>query len=155
MNKKEYAEYLKSDHWQTFRLTALERAGNKCALCGTLQRIFVSELPMVVLNVHHNTYDTLGHEEPTDVVVLCEICHDNYHSKHKQWELRQYFRIVITMHNKAHSTFDSISLDMPGKYISNMLDSINHTTVHRLMHHNQEIAKLRECREGEAEKNET
>lgn len=152
MNKEEYGCYLKSDHWQAFRLTALERAGNKCALCGDPERV-------ATLNVHHNSYNNLGKEEPTDVVVLCEICHNNYHSKclclHKQWELRQYYRIVITMHNKAHSIFDSIALDMPGKYISNMLDDINHTTVHRLMDHNQEIAELRERGEGEDEKDES
>jgi 5-methylcytosine-specific restriction endonuclease McrA len=31
------------------------------------------------LDVHHKHYDTLGHEGPDDVEVLCRTCHHNEH----------------------------------------------------------------------------
>lgn len=67
-----YQEYLKSDHWQEFRLKALENYGNKCAL---------DKKHTENLNVHHNNYDNLGHETMQDVIVLCKNCHTKFHDK--------------------------------------------------------------------------
>lgn len=64
-----YREYLKSDHWARRRAEALLRFGNKCALCGSAEE----------LNVHHNTYERLGREAPTDLVVLCREHHEKFH----------------------------------------------------------------------------
>lgn len=61
--------YLKSDHWQQIRKVALDRAGHKCQVCASRNK---------VLNVHHNTYDNLWHERMTDLCVLCEDCHKLY-----------------------------------------------------------------------------
>ncbi len=61
----EYSKYLKSDGWQRTRRWALDRAGNKCQLCKSDNK----------LNVHHSDYSRLGKEEPQDVIVLCERCH--------------------------------------------------------------------------------
>lgn len=67
----EYREYLKSPHWQRMKEIALNRAGNKCQLCGYKRN----------LNVHHNTYERRGHEALTDLVVLCGRCHSKFHNK--------------------------------------------------------------------------
>jgi hypothetical protein len=32
------------------------------------------------LNVHHVSYENLGHETDADVVVLCSVCHRLHHS---------------------------------------------------------------------------
>lgn len=64
-----YADYLLTPRWQMTRLRALIRAGRKCQLCSSRER----------LNVHHNTYERLGHEADTDLFVLCKPCHERFH----------------------------------------------------------------------------
>lgn len=71
MNKKEYQEYLKSDHWQKIRKQAFDRGGNHCAICRSTNG----------LQIHHNTYEHLGNEYPGDLVVLCGKCHLLYHPR--------------------------------------------------------------------------
>lgn len=68
-SKTTYAAYLKTEHWQQTRAKALKRAGYKCQLCAATER----------LDVHHNTYERLGGEKPTDMVVLCRDCHKTHH----------------------------------------------------------------------------
>jgi hypothetical protein len=62
-----YTEYLKTDHWQEERTGALKRAGYHCQVCRASN---------VQLEVHHNTYARLGCEEPGDLLVLCNGCHE-------------------------------------------------------------------------------
>jgi len=62
-----YAEYLETEHWQEKRLEALERAGHRCQVCGTDQ---------APLEVHHNSYEHLFDEDPEDLCVLCDECHE-------------------------------------------------------------------------------
>ena len=64
-----YSEYLKSDGWKARRAAALKRADNHCAVCHTAAG----------LEVHHNTYERLGHERAADLVVLCRTCHQLFH----------------------------------------------------------------------------
>lgn len=71
--KEWYKEYLKTDHWQCMRKTALKRADYKCQVCGRRD---------ITLNVHHNTYKNIGHEYLTDLCVLCKECHETFHKKH-------------------------------------------------------------------------
>ena len=68
-----YSQYLLTSHWRKVRKAAIERADGHCQLCGETQR----------LEVHHNTYQRLGEEKPTDVVCLCRECHVMFH-KHKR-----------------------------------------------------------------------
>lgn len=69
--KEWYQEYLKSNHWKETREKALKRSGYKCQVCGYDKN----------LQVHHNTYKNIGHEDPTDLVVLCWKCHKTFHGK--------------------------------------------------------------------------
>jgi hypothetical protein len=62
-----YSEYLKTEHWQRQRRSALARAAYRCQVCNT------NALP---LEVHHRTYARLGCELPSDLFVLCETCHE-------------------------------------------------------------------------------
>ena len=64
-----YDEYLKTDHWQHRRLRALAKAENHCQVCHAAAG----------LEVHHNTYQRLGHERDADLVVLCRNCHALFH----------------------------------------------------------------------------
>jgi hypothetical protein len=62
--------YLSSPHWREFRQLALDFHGRRCFRCG-YKGLF--------LNVHHLTYERLGNEHISDVVVLCRDCHRREH----------------------------------------------------------------------------
>lgn len=64
-----YAQYLDTDHWQTMRRLALEAADHACQLCGGTDE----------LDVHHRSYERVGRERLTDLVALCEPCHERHH----------------------------------------------------------------------------
>lgn len=64
-----YKDYLKSEHWIKIS-TELKDRIKKCQLCSSTKN----------LNVHHNTYKNLGHEEPEDLIVLCNECHKKFHN---------------------------------------------------------------------------
>ena len=68
----DYAEYRKTAHWQELQGRALERAKGRCGLCNAMA---------TNLEVHHRTYQRLGHEEEGDLVVLCHACRGNLHDK--------------------------------------------------------------------------
>lgn len=63
--------YLSSEHWKRFRAKALAHAGYRCRKCPAT----------TTLQVHHLTYDRLGHELLEDVVVLCNSCHIEEHER--------------------------------------------------------------------------
>jgi hypothetical protein len=65
-----YVDYLESPGWQLTRKEALTRADFKCQRCGASD---------TELNVHHLTYERLGEELPSDLVVLCRRCHQREH----------------------------------------------------------------------------
>lgn len=65
MTSLEYQEYMKSQQWQERRLAKLEHAKFKCEKCGERNG----------LEVHHKTYERLGHEKSSDLIVLCKACH--------------------------------------------------------------------------------
>jgi 5-methylcytosine-specific restriction endonuclease McrA len=65
-----YADYLRTDEWQYRRREMVKAAERKCQSCGR---------PSHLLNVHHLTYERLGNEDPDDLIVLCESCHENRH----------------------------------------------------------------------------
>jgi 5-methylcytosine-specific restriction endonuclease McrA len=68
-----YQEYLMTEHWQTVRAATLKRDHNRCQLCRSTER----------LQVHHNTYERRGCEDPDDTVTLCGDCHQTFHD-HRQ-----------------------------------------------------------------------
>lgn len=69
-----YAEYLASSHWSKRRKVALEKAGRKCSACKSASD---------GLDVHHNTYERLGEELDSDLLVLCRPCHALFHENGK------------------------------------------------------------------------
>jgi hypothetical protein len=65
-----YRDYLRTPEWRRTRAAALDRADHRCSLD--------REHPGQI-EVHHNTYDRLGAELPSDLVVLCQACHRLHH----------------------------------------------------------------------------
>lgn len=70
----DYKKYLLSPQWKEKRAVALNRAGNRCQLCNSKNK----------LEVHHRTYERIGVEIPEDLTVLCHECHSYFSAKGKR-----------------------------------------------------------------------
>lgn len=66
-----YSEYLISDHWSSLREKCIQRDGFMCVHCGGKGG----------LQVHHKTYARRGNEKLTDLITLCESCHQKEHKR--------------------------------------------------------------------------
>lgn len=66
----DYQEYLQSDRWKEIRQWALIFWDRRCVICNSKQKI----------EVHHRTYERLGHELLTDCIPLCAECHELHHN---------------------------------------------------------------------------
>lgn len=62
-------EYYRTEHWRNISKERKSRDGWRCVVCAAVDK----------LQVHHNCYDRLGHEDLFDLVTLCERCHKIYH----------------------------------------------------------------------------
>ena len=69
--KKKYSDYLKSKDWADIRIDLFNVRGGKCERCGST----------VKLEVHHLHYRNVFKEEPSDLIILCRICHQLEHDK--------------------------------------------------------------------------
>lgn len=63
----EYTSYMQSPAWQRKRLQILNRSGGRCETCGR-----------AATQVHHLTYERLGNEYMSDLLAVCEPCHDKH-----------------------------------------------------------------------------
>ena len=73
MTKHEYKRYLKSNKWRQRKHRSLRLVGYKCEVCRS----------EVDIHVHHLSYERLGAEKDSDLIVLCEVCHTKQHDKLK------------------------------------------------------------------------
>lgn len=64
-----YYDYLESSHWHSLRNRKFEQWGRCCANCATDQN----------LRVHHIRYGKLTDVTLSDLMVLCEPCHNLLH----------------------------------------------------------------------------
>jgi hypothetical protein len=64
--KQDYYDYIASDEWARKRKRVLERDNHECQTC----------LNGTDLEVHHKTYERLGHEHLSDLITLCRSCHE-------------------------------------------------------------------------------
>ncbi len=66
--QRQYESYMASVEWKQRRQRAIELAGYCCERCGATawdKR----------LEVHHLTYERMGHEKDADLMALCPECH--------------------------------------------------------------------------------
>lgn len=68
-----YQDYLRSKEWDQRRREALERR-SKCWICSSDEN----------LQVHHLTYERLGHEYLEQLETLCDTCHRGVHRLMRQ-----------------------------------------------------------------------
>jgi hypothetical protein len=64
--REAYLAHLQSPAWQRMRELKFAEAGHCCERCGKAGP---------PLEVHHLTYERLGHELPGDLKVVCHECH--------------------------------------------------------------------------------
>ena len=70
MNKQEYAEYLKSEHWELLkRWKRSQHQVKRCAICNRTHKI----------EYHHLRYKKIYDCNPEDIVMLCRECHGQAH----------------------------------------------------------------------------
>ena len=74
MAKGTYKRYLRTEHWRKLRFEVLKRSGGQCERCG------YRPWKRGVLQVHHKTYDNVGHETADDLICVCAKCHMELHS---------------------------------------------------------------------------
>jgi hypothetical protein len=67
-----YPKYLLSPHWRQFRKDYLKNHPRVCLVC-----------PSRRVQFHHLTYERLGHERASDVVLLCPKHHRATHNHQK------------------------------------------------------------------------
>jgi hypothetical protein len=72
-----YKEYILSPEWKARATAAKVKAGWRCQLCN-------EEGDERTLHAHHRTYKNIGHEDPTDITVLCSDCHAKFHDEISQ-----------------------------------------------------------------------
>jgi len=72
-----YRAYLSSPHWREFRAAQLASV-SCCAVCTNKPASKSTDRNGLV--VHHRHYDSIGDEQPKDVIVLCSLCHRIVHS---------------------------------------------------------------------------
>jgi hypothetical protein len=66
-----YKDFLKTIYWKIISYTVKQRAGNRCVLCQSTNK----------LQAHHSTYDIRGYEYQNmdKIVCLCDKCHHHHH----------------------------------------------------------------------------
>lgn len=73
MNKTTYKRYLRTQNWQKLRFEVLKRSGGKCERCG------YQPYKRGGLQIHHLSYDRVGHESLEDLIAICPRCHMEIH----------------------------------------------------------------------------
>lgn len=77
-----YLEKLRDPRWQKKRLKIFERDNWECQECGD---------PKSTLHVHHEKYHGNPWESPdTDLITLCELCHDKNSSDYKLKQIQTF-----------------------------------------------------------------
>jgi 5-methylcytosine-specific restriction endonuclease McrA len=70
VKRQAYKAYINSPTWKAIRARVIFRDGGQCRRCGTRYH----------LEVHHLTYVRFGgRERLSDLITLCEACHEAEH----------------------------------------------------------------------------
>lgn len=94
--KAKYTEYLKSNHWRSFRKKVLSFWNNECSLCGA-----------PATEAHHRNYNSLGKEKITDCIALCRNCHERHHNPLKQMRIEKDLQLK-TFNNKLEWAYKAL-----------------------------------------------
>lgn len=76
-------KYLKSLAWERKRTEIINRDNGKCVRCQEEGR-----------NVHHETYDNIGKEDLSDLILLCDECHNAAHQQQSETSREAFIAYV-------------------------------------------------------------
>jgi hypothetical protein len=82
LDKARYLRYIMSEEWRVFHLGIIARRGSRCEVCGK---------QLSIPQAHHLTYERIGRERDSDVVMTCDDCHRRYHGKPSIAKMRLKF----------------------------------------------------------------
>ena len=101
--KRQYAEYLVSEHWKKLRAAKIAESGRICFYCKSTYHI----------QVHHMRYRSSWEDaELEDLVVVCEDCHRKIHAgkikttpskKKKAKKRKTVAKICFSVEKRYHS----------------------------------------------------
>lgn len=98
MNKREYQDYVRYNaNWKSVRRKK-HHLQHTCQCCGSRE----------TLDIHHKTYENLGHEKLSDLQVLCRECHYVWHERQKGFG---HIRPSYIIHRIAHFIQKSYSIE--------------------------------------------
>lgn len=109
MNKNDYQEYLKTDHWRKYRLSVLDLWNNECGVC-----------TKVAKDVHHRHYENLGKEKLRDCIPLCRECHTKHHVTLKEIAKETYLNLTKLMY-KVLEKRDALNDESGGCFEAGMV----------------------------------
>lgn len=95
MNKSEYKEYLQTPHWISLKNKIYITYG-QCYSCGAKRG----------LDVHHLTYENIGHEKLKDLRLLCRDCHYRTHRMNqgiRYWKPNDIIYAIWSWFKKAYT----------------------------------------------------
>jgi HNH endonuclease len=100
-----YLEYIGSARWRwsAARLGELEASGHRCRTCNA------AEGDEARLEVHHRTYERLGHELIGDLTALCGYCHHaitDAHRRRRYASIRPLIVDTIPLFERRTPLFD-------------------------------------------------
>lgn len=76
-----YITYLQSNEWRARCYRLYQKRGHVCEMCGRNDR---------PLEVHHKTYDNLGHERDDELMIVCrDECHPRADKERVEREQRR------------------------------------------------------------------
>jgi 5-methylcytosine-specific restriction endonuclease McrA len=110
-----YKQYLQSDYWKELRETKIMESNGRCQKCKRTSN----------LQVHHLTYDRKGCERLSDLMVLCERCHEKAHNLFPVYV--DDWKPILKIKNKAKK---AIARERPVHPLFKYVKPINNGTVY-------------------------
>ena len=82
-----YIAYMQSDKWRKRKARLYHKRGRVCEMCGATWP----------LEVHHKTYERLGHELDEDLLIVCvPVCHDKADAQRAEFEARRVAQVGMS-----------------------------------------------------------
>lgn len=88
-----YQKHLKSAQWKNTRRDLFRWRGRKCEVC---------KMPSFNLEIHHLNYKRMGHELPSDLIIVCKKCHAE---EDKKREISSIYEQQARRHSSAFNTW--------------------------------------------------
>lgn len=100
---RDYRDYLRSAHWHDLKRRYRESDRPQECICGEVERV----------QLHHLTYERIGHEELTDLTPLCARCHAMIHELERRGEIGLDFAGFVNAQRAAQYAAQRMPSEAP------------------------------------------